>query len=201
MIQERTDVESTSTQSQGQKPHWFASFVDLIPVAVLVVLVLFHLWTISIFATLFCALVSMGIHAKQKQKITSMEWILLVLGVISGVLYFGYHSTFLLQHVGIFIYTLLLLEVIVSLIRNEPWTKQHAKRSVQPEVWELPVFHETNRFLTYIWGAVFAVGVVLSFTPNMLIGIFVPVVLVIATAIATPRIVIWFVPWYLRRHM
>jgi hypothetical protein len=43
-----------------------------------------------------------------------------------------------------------------------PFTEQYARESAPPEVWETPSFKRTNRLLTTIWGAVFAVGAILG---------------------------------------
>jgi hypothetical protein len=43
-----------------------------------------------------------------------------------------------------------------------PFTEQYARESAPPEVWGSPAFKRTNRLLTTMWGAVFALSAILG---------------------------------------
>jgi predicted membrane protein len=155
-------------------------------------LLMLQLWTACIVAAISISLVTILYNLSQKRGVTSLEALSLFFGLVNAVLYFGFQSTFLLQRLGAFIYLLLLVQVILSLVRGVPWTEQYAKRSVSPELWENPMFRETNRFLTIVWGCAFLVDMVLSIAFTGWLGNIVPIALVVATAVATPFLTKWY---------
>ena len=86
------------------------------------------------------------------------------------------------------IYTLLLWQVVYTWLKGEPWTEQYAKRSVSLEVQQDPLFRETNRFLTIVWGGCFVVNDALSFIGSGLWFTIIPVALLALTAGGTPAL-------------
>jgi hypothetical protein len=186
------NMATSGITTSEQKTNWFASFSGLIPVLLLVILVLLHQWSLSIIVSLASSLLTIGIGQLQRRKPTSIELLSLLFGIVNADLYFKFHNTFLLSHLGVFIYTLLLVQVVISLIRNKPWTEQYAKRSVPEAVWDSPIFHATNRFLTTVWGVVFAVSTLLSFAVDPIIRTGIPIALLILTAVMTPKLVAWY---------
>ena len=53
----------------------------------------------------------------------------------------------------------LLAIVLVSLAIGRPFTLQYARERVPEPIWALPVFFTTNRRITVVWAAAFAVHV------------------------------------------
>ena len=187
-----TTVKSESTHSET-KTNWFASFSGLIPVFFLVFLVLLHQWTLSIVVSIASSLITMGLGLLQKRTPSSLELLSLAFGLVNVILYFGYHhNTFLLQHLGIFIYTILLLQVVSSLMHDTPWTEQYARRAAPENVWHTPLFHSMNRFITVVWGITFVLCDVLSLSTQSSIRTFVPLALLAITALSTPKLVAWY---------
>ena len=93
-----------------------------------------------------------------------MDVILIAFGAVNAVLYFGFDSAVLLNHIDAVIYSVLVTQATWSLVRDPPWTAQFTKRTVTPQAWELPEFRSVNRFATAIWAACFAVCDVIALT-------------------------------------
>lgn len=47
---------------------------------------------------------------------------------------------------------------LLTVVARRPWTIAVARRSTPKEVWDLPVFHETNMVMTSAWAALFGIG-------------------------------------------
>ena len=60
----------------------------------------------------------------------------------------------------------------VSLAIRKPFTIQYAYEQVDPKFWDTPGFHTTNRDITAVWCAAFAINALLSYLyvgdPNMI---------------------------------
>ena len=190
---------SKSTDAtHSKKLNWLLSFTGLIPVILTLPIILLHQWTLSIIVGLASALIVVFYHLCKRQGITSLDIFSLLFGVVNSVLYFGFHSTIILQHLDATIYTVLFMQVIYSLLRNKPWTGQYARRTVASELWTTKLFHEVNRFLTILWGIVFLASDLISlFIPNDTLRIVIPLVLFVLLAVLTPRLARWFSTRYL----
>ncbi|MBV9257760.1 MAG: hypothetical protein JO215_07055 [Ktedonobacteraceae bacterium] len=186
------NVISADTPQQ-KRPNWLLSFTGLIPVVLAIPIIILHQWTLSIIVTLASALIVITYHLSKGQGITSLDVFSVLFGVVNAVLYFGFHNTIILQHLDTTIYTILLAQVVYSLLRGRPWTEQYARRSVAAELWTTKPFHEVNRFLTMLWGVVFLACDLMSLLiPEGVWRTVLPVVLLVLLAVSTPRLVRWF---------
>ncbi len=191
-------VPVATTVTQGKKPNLLLSFTGLIPVVLTIPILILHLWTISIIVTIVSAIIVISYHLVKKQGITSLDIFSLLFGLVNAVLYFGFHSTLILQHLDTVIYSILLLQVVFSLLQGKPWTEQYARRSVAAELWTTKPFHETNRFLTILWGIVFfACDLISLFVSSDLPRTLLPVILLVLLAVLTPRLSRWFAARYM----
>lgn len=191
-------ADSTTPEVQQKKPNWLLSFTGLIPVVLAIPILVLHLWTISIIVTLASALIVISYHLSRKQGITSLDSFSLLFGCLNAILYFGFHSTIVLQHLDTTIYTILFVQVVYSLIVNKPWTEQYARRTTSAELWETKPFHDTNRFLTILWGVVFLACDLISLLVSLsLLRLLLPVLLLVLLAVLTPRLARWFATRYL----
>jgi uncharacterized membrane protein len=55
------------------------------------------------------------------------------------------------------------LIVLTSLVIRKPFTLQYAREQVDPKFWDTPGFYATNRTISAVWCAAFAVNTVLSY--------------------------------------
>ncbi len=194
---DQSNVVSTDVPPQ-KKPNWLLSFTGLIPVVLAIPIIILQQWTLSIVVTLASALIVVIYHLSKGQGITSLDVFSLLFGVVNAVLYFGFHSTIILQHLAAAIYSILFAQVVYLLLCGKPWTEQYARRAVAPELWTTKPFHEANRFLSILWGIVFLVCDLMSlFIPNDALQTVLPVALLVLLAVSTPRLGRWFGARYL----
>jgi hypothetical protein len=62
------------------------------------------------------------------------------------------------MHVAVWLYAILALASLASLIARRPWTAALARRRMPPAVWTTELFLETNLVLTALWTLLFAGG-------------------------------------------
>jgi carotenoid cleavage dioxygenase len=172
---------------------WLLGFTGLIPLLLVVPFLLAGLWGLGIVVQLAATGVVIAYHLRRGQGVTSLDAFALVLGLANAVLYFGLGSAVLIEHLDATVYTLLLAQVAVSLVHGEPWTTQFARRTVPPAVWSTPQFRGANRTVTLAWGACFLACLLAALLGSgTVLRFLLPVALNVATAVATPRIVDWY---------
>ncbi len=66
------------------------------------------------------------------------------------------------MHVAVWLYAILALASLASLIIRRPWTASLARRRMPPAVWTTELFLETNLVLTALWTLLFAGGGVIA---------------------------------------
>ena len=66
------------------------------------------------------------------------------------------------MHVALWLYAILALASLASLIIRRPWTAPLARRRMPPAVWTTGLFLETNLVLTALWTLLFAGGGVMA---------------------------------------
>jgi multimeric flavodoxin WrbA len=65
------------------------------------------------------------------------------------------------------------------LLGMDPFTYHYAKKSAPPEVWNNPIFIKINRIMTLVWSGIFALGIVLSLYPSVIMRAIIPNVLIL----------------------
>ena len=172
---------------------WLMSFTGLIPLALTVPLLVLHLWSLGILVNGVGALLIIAFHLRRRQGITGLDMLSLACAIANAVLYFGYHTTILLEHLDTVIYSLLAGQVLYAQLRGEPWTTQFAKRAVAPERWVTPEFLTANRLISLVWGACFLCCAGASIWG--MLGAWralIPAIMLVTTAVLTPRLARWF---------
>ena len=88
----------------------------------------------------------------------------------------------------------LLAIVVVSLAIGRPFTLQYAREQVPKEFWATPTFVKTNRLITSVWAAAFAVLVAADAAAEYLPAV--PLSVDIAASIAAFGGAVGFTLWY-----
>jgi hypothetical protein len=83
---------------------------------------------------------------------------------------------------------------LVSLAIDRPFTLQYARERVPEQFWGLPIFLITNRIITAVWAATFAIHVAADGAAEYVPAI--PIWLDVAASIAALVGAIWFSRWY-----
>ncbi len=167
-------------------------FTGLIPLALMVPILLLHLYAIGIAEGLVAGAAVISYHAARRQGVTSIDALAVGFSTLSAALYFGFANKTLIEHLDVAIYTLLVAMVVLSLLRRRPWTAQFARRMVPPELWDRPAFHTINMRITALWAAAFIVCDVVALVASGPMRIFVPIALLFITALVVPRVARWY---------
>ena len=83
---------------------------------------------------------------------------------------------------------------LVSLATDRPFTLQYARERVPEAVWGLPVFLVTNRIITGVWTAAFAVLVAADAAAEWVPAV--PIWVDVAASVAAFAGAVWFSRWY-----
>jgi hypothetical protein len=169
------------------------SFTGLIPVVLTLPILLLQWWTLGILMSLVSGASVIAFHLRRGQEVSGLDALTFCFGAVNAVLYFGWRSTVLLAHLDAVIYTALFAQVLISALRHTAWTTQFASRSVAPELWSSPAFLAGNRFVSLLWGvAFFASDVACLAGQGDFTRRYLPVALMLGTAILTPRAARWY---------
>jgi hypothetical protein len=158
------------------------------PMAVTVPVLEFKLWALGIATSLLGGLLVIAYHLRQKQGVATLDLVTVAFGLLNVVLYFGFHATVVLEHMDVFIYSVLFVQVAASLFGKTPWTVQFAKRVADPAQWASPQFLAINRVTTVVWATAFFMSDASALWLRGPAGKVAPAFVLAATAFATPRI-------------
>ena len=167
---------------------WWLSFTGLVPLALTVPLLTFKLWSLGIAASLAGGVAVIAYHLRLGQGVSTLDLVTVGFGAINAVLYFGFGSTALLELLDVFVYSVLALQVAVSLIGKTPWTVQFAKRLADPALLSTPQFLAINRVTTIVWAAAFLLCDLAAILVDGRARMLIPAALLGLTAFLTPRI-------------
>lgn len=164
-------------------------FTGLVPVVLMVPVLAFELYALAIVLALASGLAVVAYHVRRGQGVTSLDVLLLGFAALNGVLYIGFDSTILLDHIDAIIYVLLTVQAAASLRPGaDPWTAQFTRRVMAPEAWSRPEFVDMNRFSTGLWVACFASCTVLALAAGDPLHLYLPIALMVAVAVASRRL-------------
>ena len=125
-------------------------------------------------------------------KILEIGSFILFAALALGTLVFDWSWT--LATVRLAVDTGLLAIVLASLAIGRPFTLQYARERVSAEFWDTPTFKATNRVITGVWAAAFAVliaaDLVAAYVPSI------PVRLAVWVSVAALVGAFWFTGWY-----
>ena len=156
--------------------------------AVTVPVLVFKLWALGIATSLLGGLLVIAYHVRQKQGVATLDLVTVAFGLLNVVLYFGFHATVVLDHMDVFIYSVLFVQVAVSLFGRTPWTVQFARRVTDPARWASAEFLAANRVTTVVWATAFLLSDASALWLRGPAGKVAPAVVLVATAFATRRI-------------
>ncbi len=188
-------AQETSAQGSASagKPNQLRAFTGLIPLILSLPLYILSLWTPAIIVGILITLAVIVYHLRIGQGITSLDQLTLLFGIVNAVVYFGFKSLILNEHIAAVIYSILLAQVAASLLHGDPWTLQYAKRSNPREVWDTPAFVEGNRFVTVVWGVAFLLcDLAALFGGGAALRYYIPIALLVVVAVVTPRLAVWY---------
>jgi hypothetical protein len=167
-------------------------FTGLIPLALMVPILMLHLYAVGIVEGLVAGAAVISYHLARGQGITSLDALSISFAVPTAVLYFAFGNQTIIENLDVAIYTLLVGLIVVSLIRRRPWTEQFAKRVIPPEHWTRPAFRAINMRVTALWATAFLICDALAVFGSGALRRYVPIALLFATALAVPRIARWY---------
>ena len=168
------------------------SFTGLIPLALMVPILMLHLYAAGIIEGLLAGSVVISYHLARKQGITSVDLLGAGFAALNAVLYFGFDNRTIIANLDVAIYTLLALTIVLSLIRQQPWTTQFAKRTVPRQMWDRPAFHTINMKITAIWAITFVACDLIALLGSGSTRRYAPIALLIVTAALVPRLARWY---------
>ncbi len=167
-------------------------FTGLIPLALMVPILMLHLYAVGIVEGLVAGAAVISYHLARGQGITNLDALSISFAVPIAVLYFAFGNQTIIENLDVAIYTLLAGLIVLSLIRRRPWTEQFAKRVIPPEHWTRPAFRIINMRITALWAAAFLICDALAVFASGALRRYVPIALLFATALAVPRIARWY---------
>lgn len=189
-----------ATPASGRPPRWWLGFIGLAPIALTLPLAFLHLWSLYVVTVIATSLLVLGYRLLQRQRFNDANVLTLLFGVFNAVLYFGLHTSIVLQHLNTAIYTLLFIQVVSSLLWGEPWSGQFTKSfGAARGLLQTRAFHEGNRFVTTIWAAGFLLCALIAGVAEIadsqlhklqLLNL-VPLLLLVVLALQTGRLLGW----------
>ncbi|MFC4786359.1 hypothetical protein ACT8ZV_17920 [Nocardioides sp. MAHUQ-72] len=183
---------SDSTRTGGldavRSGRWWQAFTGLVPVILMVPILLAEAYALGVLVAFVGVAVVIAYHLRRGQGVSSLDALAAAFAVANVVLYFGFDSTLLIEHLDAAFYTLLALQALFSLRGDTPWTTQFSRRTVVPDLWSTDAFVAMNLHTTRLWAACFVLCDVAALTLPDPSRVWVPVALMIATVIVSRRV-------------
>ncbi len=189
-----TSAKETAARgaASADKTNPLLALTGLIPLILSLPLYLLGLWTPAVIVGILITLGVIVYHRRIGQGVTSLDLLTLIFGVANAVLYFGFKSDILNEHIAVVIYSILLAQVAASLLHGDPWTLQYAKRSNPRELWDTPAFVAANRFVTVVWGGAFLLCDLAALFGGGALRYYIPIALLVVVAAVTQRLAVWY---------
>jgi hypothetical protein len=168
--------------------HWWQAFTGLIPVLVMVPILMAHAYTAGVVVAVAGSTLVVAYHLSRRQGITSLDVLALAFGLANLVLYFGFASTLLIEHLDAAFYSLLAAQSLASLLGRSPWTAQFTRRTVVPDLWDSEPFRAMNVLTTRVWGSCFLMCDIAALTLPDPSRVWAPVVIMIGTVLVSRRL-------------
>jgi len=99
---------------------WWQAFTGLVPVLVMVPILLLHAYALGISVAVAGSALVVAYHLRRGQGITSLDVLALTFAAANLVLYFGFDSTLLIEHLDAVFYALLAGQSATSLVAVHP---------------------------------------------------------------------------------
>ena len=116
-------------------------------------------WGLGLAISVPASFIAVGTRLLQHKPVTGLGVSSLGFSVLLAIGYFGFGSIFFVQHFGVVICGALLIQVLYGEIRGQPFTAQFSKQMIATEHWNTRSFLEGNRFLSRLWGVIFAISI------------------------------------------
>jgi hypothetical protein len=163
-------------------------FTGLIPVILMVPVLAFNLYAVAIGLGIASGAAVIAYHLHKGQGVTNLDVILLGFAVLNAVLYFGFGSSLLIDHIDAVIYTVLSVLAAASLLGGTPWTTQFTRRTTSPVVWERWEFRRINQSSTALWALGFAICDATALVARHPLRLYAPIALMVALAVISRRV-------------
>jgi len=191
--------QATSLRPGSKRQMLVGVFGGMIPLLVAVVPFSMGLWGLGLLIVVGGGAFIFAVRQVRHTPSSLLDISSLGFGVLLAIAYFGFGNVFFLQHFGVVIYSLLLLQVVYGEARGEPFTLQYAKKMVSPDVAASRTFLDANRFLSRLWGVIFAAALLMSaFGASPFVLWILPNALVILALVFGPEIGRWYATRFLR---
>lgn len=168
--------------------HWWQAFTGLIPVLFMVPILLAHAYTAGVVVAVAGSTLVVTYHLSRRQGITSLDVLALSFGLANLVLYVGFASTLLIEHLDVAFYSLLAAQALVSLLSGSPWTMQFTRRTVVPDLWDCNAFRAMNMLTTRFWAGCFVACDIAALTLPDPSRVWVPAVVMVGTVAVSRRL-------------
>jgi len=150
-------------------------------------------WDFGLAISVAASLIAVGLRLLLHRPVTGLGFSSLGISVLLAIGYLGFGNIFFIQHFGVVIYAALLTQVLYGELRGQPFTAQFSKHVIASERWNTRGFLEGNRFLSRLWGVIFAISILMGiFGTGMLMLMVFPNVLVILGIVLGPNIGHWY---------
>ncbi|MDD5170115.1 MAG: SCP2 sterol-binding domain-containing protein, partial [Syntrophales bacterium] len=124
----------------------------------------------------FCALVI--VIAYRWDKPGYFDWAIagyFFSGMVMAICWPGNAAKLIHHYAATGIYACLFMAAFFPpLLGMEPFTFHFAKKTTPPGTWGNPVFIKVNRIMTFAWAGLFAVGIILSLHPSLMMRTVIP---------------------------
>lgn len=168
--------------------HWWQAFTGLVPVVLMVPILLMHAYLAGVLVAVAGSALVIGYHLFRRQGVTSLDLLAVGFGCANLVLYVGFGSTLLIEHLDAVFYSLLLAQSAVSLVRGRPWTTQFTRRTVVPQMWGSEAFASMNVLTTRLWVACFLLCDVAALTLGDPLRVWAPIAVMAVTVVLSRRL-------------
>ena len=150
-------------------------------------------WSFGLTIGVAASFIAVGSRLRRHKPVTGLGFSSLGLSVLLAIGYFGFGNVFLVQHFGVVIYGALLIQVLYRELRGQPFTAQFSKQMIASEHWNARSFLAGNRFLSRLWGVIFAISIIMGiFGTGTLMLMVLPNVLAILGIVFGPNIGHWY---------
>jgi hypothetical protein len=128
-------IPRNAAQRPGSKRQMLTGVLGgMAPLLVAIVPFTLGLWSLGLVIVVVGAFVVLLVRLVRHSPMSALDLSASAFGVLLAIAYFGFGATYLLQHFGVVIYALLLLQVLIGEIRGHPFTTQYAMKMYPREV-------------------------------------------------------------------
>jgi len=165
----------------------------MVPLFLAVPAFVYGLWGTGVLILVVGSCFGVGSRLSRHKSVSCLDLSSLALSVVVAIAYFGFGNIYFIQHFGVLIYGVLLIQVLHGELHGKPFTVQYSKRMISSNRWATRGFFEMNRFLSRFWGLIFVVSILMVvFGTSPLMLVILPNALVVLALVFGPNIGHWY---------